>query len=86
MSAKYAMRYFATISGSDSETQIEKKILASNPIMEVSAYLLVVFVFACLNIIGFAYDYVLFYVCVRMHMCVCMCVSVRESVHVCVCA
>ncbi|XP_069970718.1 unconventional myosin-Va-like isoform X8 [Penaeus vannamei] len=34
VSAKYAMRYFATISGSDSETQIEKKILASNPIME----------------------------------------------------
>lgn len=35
VSAKYAMRYFASVGGSDSETQIEKKILASNPIMEV---------------------------------------------------
>ncbi|XP_071515653.1 unconventional myosin-Va isoform X4 [Panulirus ornatus] len=34
VSAKYAMRYFASVGGSDSETQIEKKILASNPIME----------------------------------------------------
>ncbi|XP_076051644.1 dilute class unconventional myosin isoform X10 [Oratosquilla oratoria] len=34
VSAKYAMRYFASVGGSSSETQIEKKILASNPIME----------------------------------------------------
>ncbi|XP_058836374.1 unconventional myosin-Va isoform X3 [Topomyia yanbarensis] len=34
VSAKYAMRYFATVGGSESETQIEKKVLASNPIME----------------------------------------------------
>ncbi|XP_071098869.1 unconventional myosin-Va-like isoform X3 [Haliotis cracherodii] len=36
VSAKYAMRYFATVGGSqaDSETQVEKKVLASNPIME----------------------------------------------------
>nr|XP_053650160.1 unconventional myosin-Va-like isoform X2 [Cherax quadricarinatus] len=34
VSAKYAMRYFASVGGSDSETQVEKKILASNPIME----------------------------------------------------
>lgn len=35
VSAKYAMRYFATVGGSSTETQIEKKVLASNPIMEV---------------------------------------------------
>lgn len=36
VSAKYAMRYFATVSGSESEANIEEKVLASNPIMEVS--------------------------------------------------
>lgn len=35
VSAKYAMRYFATVGGAASETQVEKKVLASNPIMEV---------------------------------------------------
>ncbi|XP_012267747.2 unconventional myosin-Va isoform X2 [Athalia rosae] len=35
VSAKYAMRYFATVGGSSStETQVEKKVLASSPIME----------------------------------------------------
>ncbi|GAB6032023.1 myosin I [Chamberlinius hualienensis] len=34
VSAKYAMRYFATVGGSTKETQVEKKVLASNPIME----------------------------------------------------
>lgn len=34
VSAKYAMRYFAVIGGSEGETQIEKKVLASSPIME----------------------------------------------------
>ncbi|XP_062298479.1 unconventional myosin-Va isoform X2 [Scomber scombrus] len=34
VSAKYAMRYFATVSGSASEANIEDKVLASNPIME----------------------------------------------------
>ncbi|XP_008202902.1 unconventional myosin-Va isoform X2 [Nasonia vitripennis] len=35
VSAKYAMRYFATVGGSASkETQVEKKVLASSPIME----------------------------------------------------
>ena len=35
VSAKYAMRYFANVGGSASEeTQVEKKVLASNPIME----------------------------------------------------
>ncbi|XP_071826412.1 unconventional myosin-Va-like isoform X3 [Apostichopus japonicus] len=34
VSAKYAMRYFATVGGSSAETQVEKKVLASNPIME----------------------------------------------------
>nr|XP_014351996.1 PREDICTED: unconventional myosin-Va [Latimeria chalumnae] len=34
VSAKYAMRYFATVSGSTSEANVEKKVLASNPIME----------------------------------------------------
>ncbi|XP_065199527.1 unconventional myosin-Va isoform X2 [Planococcus citri] len=34
VSAKYVMRYFATVSGSSKETQIEKKVLASSPIME----------------------------------------------------
>ncbi len=35
VSAKYAMRYFATVGGAEAETQVEKKVLASNPIMEV---------------------------------------------------
>uniref|UniRef100_A0A8C5MR20 Unconventional myosin-Va n=1 Tax=Leptobrachium leishanense TaxID=445787 RepID=A0A8C5MR20_9ANUR len=34
VSAKYAMRYFATVSGPASETNVEEKVLASNPIME----------------------------------------------------
>lgn len=34
VSAKYAMRYFATVCGAEAETQIEKRVLASNPIME----------------------------------------------------
>uniref|UniRef100_A0A0K8SQI6 Unconventional myosin-Va n=2 Tax=Lygus hesperus TaxID=30085 RepID=A0A0K8SQI6_LYGHE len=34
VSAKYAMRYFATVGGSSKETQVEKKVLASSPIME----------------------------------------------------
>ncbi|CAF0777038.1 unnamed protein product [Brachionus calyciflorus] len=34
VSAKYAMRYFANVGGSSEETQVEKKVLASNPIME----------------------------------------------------
>lgn len=39
VSAKYAMRYFATVGGSATETQIEKKVLASSPIMEVKILL-----------------------------------------------
>lgn len=35
VSAKYAMRYFATVGGSASDTNIEEKVLASSPIMEV---------------------------------------------------
>lgn len=38
VSAKYAMRYFATVCGAETETQIEKRVLASNPIMEASSY------------------------------------------------
>eukprot|EP00794_Sanderia_malayensis_P004645 gene4645-5253_t len=34
VSAKFAMRYFANVGGSLTETAIEKKVLASNPIME----------------------------------------------------
>ncbi|XP_063305130.1 unconventional myosin-Va isoform X3 [Pelobates fuscus] len=34
VSAKYAMRYFATVSGPASETNVEERVLASNPIME----------------------------------------------------
>ncbi|XP_075697095.1 unconventional myosin-Vb isoform X2 [Rhinoderma darwinii] len=34
VSAKYAMRYFATVGGSSSETNVEEKVLASSPIME----------------------------------------------------
>ncbi|XP_066263095.1 unconventional myosin-Va [Euwallacea similis] len=34
VSAKYAMRYFATVGGNATETQVEKKVLASSPIME----------------------------------------------------
>lgn len=35
VSAKYTMRYFANVGGSLTETMIEQKVLASNPIMEV---------------------------------------------------
>lgn len=35
VSAKYAMRFFATVGGSASDTNIETKVLASSPIMEV---------------------------------------------------
>lgn len=38
VSAKYAMRYFATVSSSSEETNVEKRVLASNPIMEVKFY------------------------------------------------
>ncbi|XP_075389346.1 unconventional myosin-Vb [Tenrec ecaudatus] len=34
VSAKYAMRYFATVGGSASDTNIEERVLASSPIME----------------------------------------------------
>ncbi|XP_055087475.1 unconventional myosin-Vb isoform X2 [Periophthalmus magnuspinnatus] len=34
VSAKYAMRYFATVGGSASDTNVEEKVLASSPIME----------------------------------------------------
>lgn len=37
VTAKLAMRYFAIAAGSTSETQIEKKVLASSPILEVSS-------------------------------------------------
>lgn len=35
VSAKYAMRYFATVGGSVNDTNVEEKVLASSPIMEV---------------------------------------------------
>uniref|UniRef100_A0A3P8W035 G protein subunit beta 5 n=1 Tax=Cynoglossus semilaevis TaxID=244447 RepID=A0A3P8W035_CYNSE len=34
VSAKYAMRYFATVSCSSGDTSVEERVLASNPIME----------------------------------------------------
>ncbi|XP_060520743.1 unconventional myosin-Va isoform X2 [Cylas formicarius] len=34
VSAKYAMRYFAAVGGNATETQVERKVLASSPIME----------------------------------------------------
>ncbi|CAL9696916.1 unnamed protein product [Knipowitschia caucasica] len=34
VSAKYAMRYFATVSSSSGEATVEERVLASNPIME----------------------------------------------------
>lgn len=36
VSAKYAMRFFATVGGSANDTNVEEKVLASSPIMEVS--------------------------------------------------
>lgn len=35
VSAKYAMRYFATVSCSFGEANVEERVLASSPIMEV---------------------------------------------------
>ncbi|XP_046723179.1 unconventional myosin-Vb isoform X3 [Silurus meridionalis] len=34
VSAKYAMRYFATVGGAANDTNVEEKVLASSPIME----------------------------------------------------
>ncbi|XP_045923815.1 unconventional myosin-Vb [Micropterus dolomieu] len=34
VSAKYAMRFFATVGGSSNDTTVEEKVLASSPIME----------------------------------------------------
>ncbi|GAA6071662.1 unconventional myosin-Vb isoform X1, partial [Tachysurus ichikawai] len=34
VSAKYAMRFFATVGGSANDTNVEEKVLASSPIME----------------------------------------------------
>ncbi|XP_037835459.1 unconventional myosin-Vb-like [Kryptolebias marmoratus] len=34
VSAKYAMRFFATVGGSSNDANVEEKVLASNPIME----------------------------------------------------
>lgn len=36
VSAKYAMRYFATVSCSAGEARVEEQVLASSPIMEVT--------------------------------------------------
>jgi len=36
VSAKYVMRYIATVSRSLAQANVEEKVLASNPIMEVS--------------------------------------------------
>ena len=38
VSAKYAMRFFATVGGSAGNTNVEEKVLASSPIMEVSPW------------------------------------------------
>lgn len=38
VSAKYAMRYFATVGGSSNDTSVEEKVMASSPIMEVSGW------------------------------------------------
>lgn len=35
VSAKYAMRYFATVSSTSEEANVEERVLASSPIMEV---------------------------------------------------
>lgn len=37
VSAKYAMRFFATVGGSSNDANVEEKVLASSPIMEVSS-------------------------------------------------
>lgn len=47
VSAKYAMRYFATVSGSASEANVEEKVLASNPIMEVRQQACLLTIFSC---------------------------------------
>ena len=37
VSAKHILRYLATVSGSDNEASMEKRVLATNPVMEVGA-------------------------------------------------
>lgn len=36
VSAKFTMRYFAVVGGATQQTKVEDKVLASNPIMEVT--------------------------------------------------
>ncbi|CAJ0939020.1 unnamed protein product [Ranitomeya imitator] len=40
VSARYAMRYFATVSKSSSKANVEDRVLASNPITEISSMLM----------------------------------------------
>lgn len=42
VSAKYGMRFFATVGGSANDTNVEEKVLASSPIMEVCYELIIV--------------------------------------------
>ncbi len=42
VSAKYGMRFFATVGGSASDTNVEDKVLASSPIMEVCYEIIIV--------------------------------------------
>ncbi len=36
VSAKFTMRYFAVVGGAAQQTSVEERVLASNPIMEVT--------------------------------------------------
>ena len=40
VSAKFILRYLTVVSGSEVEAQVERKVLASNPIMEVRTFLI----------------------------------------------
>ena len=72
VSAKYAMRYFATVGGSATETQVEKKVLASSPIMEVQT-----------QNFSIVDEVLCGCVCVCVWLCVCVCMC--GCVFVCVC-
>jgi len=44
------MRYFATVCGAEAETQVEKRVLASNPVMEVTGNSIAIFVLKILRL------------------------------------
>ena len=85
VSAKYAMRYLATVGGASTETWVEKRVLMSNPVMEVCVRMWCVCVCVCHSVCVCVCVHVFVCVCLCPRMCVCVCAFVSMYVCVCVC-